>query len=229
VQFASFDLRDPVFEVLGLRLSAQLVTLENLYGIDPDAVHVEASAERVAVRAEALRWGGGQERAEGALLLEARREPGGALRLRVEGRAPAPLRCAKILLRDLDPALATSTDGQGWTPVGSWGERFVYPGRLHTPLLFARAGGRELALRAEDAEVRAKRFALYAERWGPLDGRGCAELIHEAAATRFGRSLAPRPERSRPSTSRGSSAPTACARSGLAPTCPAGRASCASC
>ena len=36
MQFASFDLEDPIFELFGLRLSVQLVTLENLYGVDRD-------------------------------------------------------------------------------------------------------------------------------------------------------------------------------------------------
>jgi len=185
VQFASFDLGDPVFDVCGLRVSVQLVTLENLYGVAPAGARVEATPAGARVHAHGLRWAGGAEPADGELALAAEREPGGAVRLRVAARAPAPVRSVKLLLRGLEPALEASPDGAAWAAVGEWGEAFGYPGRLHTPLLFARAGGRLLGLRAAERRVREKRFALYRERLGPLAGRGAIELIHDAEATAF--------------------------------------------
>jgi hypothetical protein len=189
VQFASFDLRDPLFDAFGLRCSAQLVTLENLYGVDPDRLRVEASDRRVRVLASGLRWAGGRERAEGALEVDASREADGGIRFALRARAASPIRCVKLLLRDLDPALAVSTDGASFSTVPEHGELLGYPARLYTPLLFARAGARALALRAEDPRVREKRFALYRERVGPLAGRGAIELIREEDASRFASSL----------------------------------------
>jgi hypothetical protein len=189
VQFASFDLADPVFDLCGLRLSVQLVTLENLYGVAPEGARVQPTPEGAILHARALRWAGGGEPAEGEVTVTAERADGGAVRLRLSARAPAPLRSAKLVLRDLDPALEASPDGAAWAPVGEHGELFGYPGRLHTPLLFARAGGRRLGLRAAERRVREKRFAFSRERLGPLAGRGAVELIHDAEATAFAPSI----------------------------------------
>jgi hypothetical protein len=189
VQFASFDLGDPVFDAFGLHLSAQLVTLENFYGVDPNCVHVDESGERVRVVASGLRWAGGQQTAEGAIEIDARRDSAGDVRLAVSARAPTPIRCIKLLLRDLEPDLAVSTDGTTFAAVPDSGELLAYPGRLHTPLVFVRSGTLALGLRAEDRRVREKRFACYREREGPLTGRGCVELIHEQDAARFAESL----------------------------------------
>jgi hypothetical protein len=190
VHFASFDLGDAVFDAFGLRLSVQVVTLENLYGIDPECVSVARDARGVRIAASGLRWAGGQMRAEGALAVAVESAGNGSLRLRAEAHAPAPIRAVKLVLRDLDPALAASIDGAAFEPVGDAGVLLAYPMRLPTPLLFARAGERTLALRAEDDRVREKRFALFRERLGPLAGRGAIELIHEAAAREFASALA---------------------------------------
>jgi hypothetical protein len=179
VHFASFDLEDPVYEACGLRLSAQLVTLENLYGIDPARTRVEGGAERAAIRAEGLRWAGGSEPAEGLLELRVVREGPARWRLSARGEAPAPLRCLKLLLRDLDPLADVPTHG----------ELLTYPGRLPAPIARFRCGSRTVGVRAEDPLVRGKRFAAYAERVGALAGRGVLELIHEAAAPDFSPAL----------------------------------------
>jgi len=189
MHFASFDLGDPVFECFGLRVSAQLVTIENLYGVDPDRVRIERAERRVRVVAGGLRCAGGQQSAAGSLELDVEDAGGDCVRLRVRASAPAKLRCAKVLLRDLDPALAVSADGASFTAVADHGELFGYPMRLPTPLLWLRAGDALLALRAEDARVREKRFALYRERVGDFAGRGAVELIHEEEAPRFATSI----------------------------------------
>jgi hypothetical protein len=188
MHFASFDLGDPVFDCAGLRVSAQLVTTENLYGVDPDRVRSEAIPGGVRVVASGLRSAGGQLPAPGSLELEVR-EDEECVRLRVRGSAPGRIRCAKLLLRDLDPALAVASDGALFAPVGDHGELFGYPMRIPTPLVWLRAGDARFALRAEDALVREKRFAFYRERIGAFTGRGVAELIHEEAATRFGATI----------------------------------------
>lgn len=185
MHFASFDFGDPIFDCFGLRLSAQLVTTENLYGVDPDRVRIEREDRRVRVAASGLRCAGGQQTVAGSLAVEVEDAGDDRLRIRVRASAGATIRCTKVLLRDLDPALAASSDGATFTPVGDHGDSFAYPIRLPTPLLWLRAGDALLALRAEDTRVREKRFAFYRERVGDLAGRGAAELIHEQEATRF--------------------------------------------
>ena len=185
MHFASFDFGDPLFDCFGLRLSVQLVTTENLYGIDPDHVRIDREDRRVRILASGLRCAGGQQTAAGSIAIEVEDDGRDRIRMRVSASAGEPIRCTKLLLRDLDPALAVSSDGTAFAPVGDHGELFAYPMRLPTPLLWLRAGATLLALRAEDSQVREKRFALYRERVGDLAGRGAAELIHEQAASRF--------------------------------------------
>jgi hypothetical protein len=189
MQFASFDLADPVFECFGRSLSFQLVTLENLYGLDPARTRVRTSGDSWELACDGLRWAGGQQHAEGALEASVHRAGGERLRLRLRARAPAPIRCAKWLLRDLAPELLVRRSDGSETAVGRLGELLEYPTRLPAPLVRFRAGGERLALRAEDPRVRPKRFAAFVERVGPLAGRGVVEWIHEEEATRFAPTL----------------------------------------
>src|SRR5512139_372243 len=106
MQFASFDLADPLFECFGRRISFQLVTLENLYGLDPARARVEASGDAWTLRADGLACAGQEQRAAGSFEAVVRREGEGSLRVRIRARAPAPIRCVKWLVRDLDPDLA---------------------------------------------------------------------------------------------------------------------------
>jgi hypothetical protein len=190
MHFASFDFGDPVFDAFGLRLSAQLVTLENLYGIDPAHVRVETDTGRLRIVAKGLRGAGGQLAVPGSFETVVEQAEPDLLRLRATATAGAPIRCVKLLLRDLDPSLEVSTDGAAFAPVGAHGDVFAYPTRIPTPLLWARSGGAIWALRAEDECVREKRFALSRERIGALANRGCIELIHEESAPRFAASIA---------------------------------------
>lgn len=182
MQFASFDLDDPVFDVLGLRLSAQIVSLANLYGLDPARTRVEGGDARVRVKSDGLRWAGGREPADGSAEIVVERRGADRWRLAMSARVPeaGPLRCVKLVLRDLEPP-------QG---LPSHGELFSYPQRLPAPVLQARFGADLLGVRCEDSRVRETRFARYAERVGPLSGRGAFELIHEETASEFGPSIA---------------------------------------
>jgi hypothetical protein len=210
MQFASFDLRDPIFEVFGLRISVQVVTLENLYGVDRDRLEIRREGDTAILRASGLAWAGQQERAPGEVELRVTRQPT-PLRIRASARARAPekIRCIKLLLRDLEMPLALLREdadageaaenneddkdnevnkdnkNDNWREVPAGGEILAYPTRLPTPLILLRAGGRTIGARAEDGEVREKRFAVSSERVGELAGRGVLELIHEEAASRF--------------------------------------------
>jgi hypothetical protein len=175
MQFASFDLCDPVFEAFGLRFSVQLVTLENLYGIDPQRARVERSGDSAVLRADGLAWAGQQERGAGEVEVRLRDEGDGRFRVTLRATAPERIRCAKILLRDLDDPADVPPHGQLW----------IYPKQIPAPLVCPGFGGETIGVRAEDPRVREKRFAVYREREGPHAGRGVLELIHEAAAPEF--------------------------------------------
>jgi hypothetical protein len=97
MQFASFDLRDPIFEVFGLRISLQVITLENVYGVARDRVEIRQEGDTAILRASGLTWAGQQERAPGEVQLSVTRQPT-PLRIRVSARARAPekIRCLKL-------------------------------------------------------------------------------------------------------------------------------------
>lgn len=189
MQFASFDLEDPVFSAFGLQLSIQVVTLENLYGLAADRIEVHESADYFELRAERLAWAGQQEQAQGFVELRIDRTPKGELRAVIRAGAPEPIRCVKLLVRDLDAPVEVAPSEGKRRVVGEHGELLAYPRTLPTPLLFIQSGGALLGLRAEDERVREKRFAVSVERTGPLAGRGVVELIHEEDASQFSKEL----------------------------------------
>lgn len=185
MHFYSFDLRDPIFEVNGWKLSFQVVTLENIYGLDPVRTSVERDGATWLLECGQLSWAGQQQRAPGMVSVRAESEPGGRLRLDVRAAAPHKIRAVKILLRDLPPLSPLDLlDAERTVPPEGMIER--YPNSLRLPLLFLRTpGGDTLGLRCEDRHARAKRFAVYQERMGLLAGRYAVECIHEEDARWF--------------------------------------------
>jgi hypothetical protein len=94
MQFFSFDPNNPVFRIQDWALSLQIITLENVYGLDPDGIHRTEHEDSASLSCIGLRWGGGQQPAPGSLHLTARIEPEG---LRVQIKA-AQIRAVKILI-----------------------------------------------------------------------------------------------------------------------------------
>jgi hypothetical protein len=186
MHFPSFDLRDPVYEAHGLCFSVQIVTVENVYGLDPERTSARLEGGDFAVRSAGLAWAGQQVRAEGKATLHLRADSPARIRVAVRARGPAPIRCVKLLLRDLAAPLRLVQE-RAERDVSAAGEVLQYPLGLPTPLVLARAGARMLGLRVEDPEVREKRFSFASERSGPLAGRAVIEVILDEDATRFGR------------------------------------------
>lgn len=176
MQQFSFDFGDPVFELDGWRLSFQLITFENTYGLDPALTRVDERPGGWDVVAEGLTWAGGRERTEGRLHAAVRCCEGG-LEVRVGARCGKKIRCTKVIVSGLP---AGEVVGSGWrrVPLTSGGTVLHYPGTIHTPLAFlASVGGGHIYIRSLDDRVRAKRIALY-ETLGALT----VELLHEDAA-----------------------------------------------
>ena len=188
MHFASFDFDDPVYEAHGFSLSLQIVTLANVYGIDPARTSARDEDGVWVVRAAGLRSAGGQATAPGAAILRVRPGKPGQVRVQMKAKGPEPVRCVKLLVRGLAAPLRLLEEGSE-RPVGGLGEILAYPNRLATPLLFARAGEELLAVRVEDDRVREKRFALALEKVGDKAGQGVLECILEEDAGRFDREL----------------------------------------
>ncbi len=181
MQFFSFDPNNPVFRIQDWALSLQIITLENVYGLDPDGIHRTEHEDSASLSCIGLRWGGGQQPAPGSLHLTARFEPEG-LRVQIKAQAPEPIRAVKILIRHLAPvtALDQFDDERAIPPEGLLDR---YPNQLRLPLLCVRQlDGVTLGFRWEDAEHRSKRFAVYRERFGD---DYTVECIHEEDARHF--------------------------------------------
>jgi hypothetical protein len=188
MHFASFELQDPVFDAHGFALSLQIVTRENIYGLDPAQTSARSEGGVFVARAAGLACAGGQVKAPGAAILRVTPGKPGQVRVQIKAKGPEAVRCVKLLVRGLPGPLHVVEDG-GDRPVGGQGEILAYPNRLATPLLFVRAGGELLGVRVEDERVREKRFALAIEKLGGRAGQGTLECILEEDATRFDREL----------------------------------------
>lgn len=186
MQFYSFDSKDPVFEIDGWKLSFQVVTLENTYGLDPEGTTFDDGADSWELDCRRLSWAGQQQKAPGRLRLRAVRNGEGQIELRIGAEAEHKIRCVKVLVKGLDDAKVLDPDGQEESDVPEGGEIFSYPYRTKkTPVFFIKDGQTVLAFRSEDHKVRAKRFAVYREPTGPHGGTHTVELIHEESAYAF--------------------------------------------
>lgn len=183
MQQLSYEPNDPWFDIAGWRLGVQVITFENVYGLDPNAVEVTQGTDRTTIACHQLRWAGGQERGEGQVQVEAAPAADG-LEVVVAARHPRTIRCVKLLLSALPMG---DVIGASWrqSPLPEAGLVLTYPFPLHTPLVFlARANGPHLYFQSLDDRVRAKRFAFY-QSGGALT----AELVFEEAAQQMSRSI----------------------------------------
>jgi len=170
----SFDFGDPVFDLNGWKVSLQVITFENTYGLDPDSTRLESASGRYEIAADRLMWAGNQEKAEGGALLTATPTQDG-LELIASAAHSQKIRCTKIILHGLPDGTLI---GNCWrtSPIGD-GHILNYPRKLHTPLIFLETrAGDYLYFRSLDTRVRRKGFAVYQSPFG--DGV-TVELLHE--------------------------------------------------
>ncbi len=182
----SFDPADPVFSIHGWRFTVSVYTFENRYALDPAVCAVTESQNGLAVSCSGLTWAGGQERAEGAVLLRAE---GSAERVtfHVEAKTARRIRSVKITLLDAPRGpLVHLREGQKEIPARGLILRYPDGWRgLYTPLIVVSTPNQEhWYARSLDTEIRDKRFAFL-----PVPGDGermNVELIHEDLATKMG-------------------------------------------
>jgi hypothetical protein len=180
----SFDSRDPVFTLGSWRVSFQVITLENIYGLDPDRTAVQENGAHWRLSCSRLSWAGQQQFAPGSVQVDVERGPGSRLRLTIEAETAHKIRAVKILIRGLPRIALLDLLDQSIEPT----EQTIlhYPNRLRLPLLFARLpDGSTSGFRCEDPFTRAKRFACFQEPLGPLAGTYTLECIHEEDARFF--------------------------------------------
>ena len=112
MQHVNFHLPDPVFDFGGWLVSVQVITFENLYGLDPALITREETATGWRVHASGLTWGGGQERCPGTVELLVDRLPDGeGLLTRVSAAYAQTIRCVKLLVAGLPDGTLL---GRGW-------------------------------------------------------------------------------------------------------------------
>ena len=167
MHFYSFDFGDPVFDIGGLKLSVQLITTVNTYGLAAEACSLETGSGRWRLVADRLSWAGNQQRAPGRVELLVTKQ-GDKLVLTGSAAMDEPIRCLKIILRDLPPCTVYDSLGdQHWWGMG--GEREItaeglistYPGVTAPVWALQRDGQPWLSCRCQDRLVRPKRFAAY--------------------------------------------------------------------
>ena len=183
MQQLSYDPHDPWFDVYGWEIAAQVITFENIYGLDSEASTVARQGDHTVIACSQLTWAGGQERCEGSARIEVTRT-GDGIEIVVSAQHTEKIRCVKLLVRGLAPG---EIIGAFWgrSPIRGAGAVLSYPTPLHTPLVFlAQAGSEQAYFQSLDDRVRAKRFAFY-ER----DGAVVAELIFEELAPQMSPSV----------------------------------------
>ncbi|MBI5667939.1 MAG: hypothetical protein HZC41_08005 [Chloroflexi bacterium] len=188
MQFYSFDNHDPILEVNGWKLSFQVISLENVYGLSPEHTTISEDGARWRLDCSQLTWGGGQHTAAGSLTAEADITLN-QLRLTVRAGAQEKISSVKILIRDLPPVRPLDMlDQPRDVPVDGLLDR--YPNPLRLPVWMAVLPDNTLlGFRCEDAAYRVKRFCAYRERMGVLAGQYAIECIHEEDARYFDRQI----------------------------------------
>lgn len=186
MQFYSFDLHDPIFEIDNWSLSFQIITLENIYGLDVDHTTLTGDEKGWHLSCTRLQWAGGQQYAPGNLTAIITRQDDDTLRIAITAQAPHKIRAIKLLLRDL-PAFTVQDMLDQPRDVPHEGLLDKYPNPLRLPLVFIQFDNRIIGLRSEDPHARAKRFAYYQQRMGDLTHT--IECIHEEDARWFDTSI----------------------------------------
>lgn len=180
----SFPSRDPVLTLGDWQLSVQIVTLENIYGLDPAQLRVQPQGDGWRVDCARLSFAGQQQHAPGAVQMHVQRGSGQRLTVAIEAEAPHKIRAIKLLLRGLPPLTLIDQLDQRTPSADQIIKR--YPNDLRIPLIAAQTpDGALIAARCEDPQVRAKRFALFREVMGELTGTITLECIHEEDARHF--------------------------------------------
>lgn len=177
----SFDWPHPRFETPVGSMSVRVHTFDNVFGIDPAAMATIDLPDGVTrITSTRLSWAGGQETAEGTVVLDLV-PVDGETEVRVSATSSDAIRSIAITLHD-QPVGDVVGVREGRLVVPRGGRILRYPDGwfdLASPL-FAVDGARQLVVRSLDERPRVKRFAFIPEFTDP--DRMRVELHVEADA-----------------------------------------------
>jgi hypothetical protein len=181
----SFDFPEPSFSLQGLRFAFLVFTDENTYGLDADAMTVEAHADGVEARCGRLVWAGGQESVPGRVEAHFRTSDD-VIEWDVDVEMDVPIKAVTTVVRGV-PRGNISCAGQPFFDPEENEIKLGYPfsgGDLFgpgaargmpTPLAIVQAGVRSFFfLSSLDDRVRTKRIFLQ-----PGEEAYRVELVHE--------------------------------------------------
>jgi len=167
----SFDFPEPSVAFEGLRFGVIVFTRENAYSLDPARTTVETTSTGLRLTANGLRWAGGQEGAEGGVVLELRRE-GTQVEWAISVRAPHPVKSVTTVIRGVPRGRVAFSGGDFFDPRDDE-LLFGYPfsggdlfgpgaaGGMTTPIMMVeRPEGGPFCISSLDDRVRTKRFFL---------------------------------------------------------------------
>ncbi|PLS01051.1 DUF6259 domain-containing protein [Neobacillus cucumis] len=198
MQNYSFDMKDPVYEIFGLKVSIHIHTMENTYSLSPEKTIVELNNQTITIACSQLSWAGQQQRANGKFSLSAFRNDRDQIEFQMSAEAEQKIISIKLMIRDLPPVSIYDADTGSDIPINvseslvqASGQIFYYPynafkynNNLKLPVFFLknRESGNLLGVYSQDHKVRAKRFVVSEEVQGEYKGKCCLELIHEELA-----------------------------------------------
>jgi hypothetical protein len=169
----SFDFPEPSVAFANLRFGFRLCTYENVYGLDPERITVEQTADGLELHCSQLTWAGGQEKAPGSLRARIRNN-GEFVEWDVDARMQQPIKAVTVVVRGV-PRGKLSSGGQNFFDPKDGEMLFGYPFSagdlflpnaargMETPLMIIEAGERDyFFISSLDDRVRAKRFYFQA-------------------------------------------------------------------
>ena len=165
----SFDFPQPSVELDGLRYGFMVFTRENAYGLDQQAMTVEATDAGFNLRCTALVWAGGQERAAGRLTASVRRR-GSFTEVDAAVEMDQPVKSVTLVIRGVPRGRISAAGNEPFDPREDevlfgypFGGGDLFGGNtawsLTTPLVLVHSGeGVVCSVSSLDDRVRAKRF-----------------------------------------------------------------------
>lgn len=165
----SFDFPEPSVEFAGLRFGFRICTYENVYGLNPQHMTAEKTADGLEVNCSQLTWAGGQEKAPGTLRARLRQRDG-FVEWDAQAEMQQPIKAVTVVLRGV-PRGRLSSGGQPFFDPKDGEMLFGYPFSagdlflpnaargMETPLILIESGERDFFfISSLDSQVRAKRF-----------------------------------------------------------------------
>lgn len=177
----SFANPEPSIDFAGFLFAFEVISFENIYGIDPEKTVLKKTGRGVEVVSSRLTWAGGQQYEKGGVRAHIFLSAENYIEWQVDAELPngSPVKSIKTIVRGL-PRGKLSVSAGNWQDPGDDEKIYEYPALLMgmgTPLVAIQEKGGDIwSMSALQREVRPARFGLFP---GPSGYK--AELIYEQA------------------------------------------------